>query len=65
MNDIFMILLGLAMLMVVVSLLSGLFFMARGGRADPKRSQTAMRFRVALQGVAVVLFLLAVLSRMA
>ena len=63
MNDFFTILLGLAMLAVVASLFIGLFFMARGGQADPRKSNMAMRLRVILQGVALVLFLLALLSR--
>ena len=41
----------------------GLFFMARGGRGDPRRSNKAMRLRVMLQGAALVLFVLAILTK--
>lgn len=54
---------GMALLAVVASLFAGLFFMARGGSGDPQRSNRAMRFRVGLQGFAVLLFVLAMLMQ--
>ncbi|AWU97554.1 twin transmembrane helix small protein [Azospirillum ramasamyi] len=63
MRDLFTILMVLAMLAVVGSLFVGLFFMARGGRNDPRRSNKAMRLRVILQGAALVLFVIAILIK--
>ncbi|MGQ9369000.1 twin transmembrane helix small protein [Azospirillum sp. ST 5-10] len=57
-----MILLMLSMLAVLASLLAGVFLMARGGEANQRHSNRLMRLRVTLQGVAIVLFLLAVLT---
>ena len=53
----------LAMLAVVVSLVLGIFAMTRGGEADRKRSNKLMQARVTLQGVALLLFVLAVMSQ--
>lgn len=61
MTSLFSTLLILAMLMVVGSLFIGLFFMARGG--DARRSNKAMRLRVALQGIALLLFAIAMLTQ--
>lgn len=63
MHALFPILMVMAMLAVVGSLFVGLFFMARGGRGDPRRSNKAMRLRVMLQGAALVLFVLAILTK--
>lgn len=63
MNGIFSILMIMAMLAVVGSLFIGLFFMARGGGGDAKRSNKAMRLRVALQGFAVLLFIIAMMTQ--
>ncbi|SMF86513.1 Protein of unknown function [Azospirillum oryzae] len=63
MQTLFPILMVMAMLAVVGSLFVGLFFMARGGRGDPRRSNRAMRLRVMLQGAALVLFVLAILTQ--
>ena len=63
MNELFAVLLILALGLVVASLFAGLFFMARGGENDPRKSNKAMRLRVTLQGVALVLFLLAMLTQ--
>ncbi|QCO17238.1 twin transmembrane helix small protein (plasmid) [Azospirillum brasilense] len=63
MNGLVMFLLIVALGLVVASLFSGLFFMARGGQGDSRKSNRAMRMRVALQGVALVLFLLAILTQ--
>lgn len=53
----------MALLAVVASLFSGLFFMARSGQGDARRSNKAMRMRVVLQGAALLLFLIAILTR--
>lgn len=63
MSAVFPTLLILAMLMVVGSLFVGLFFMARGGGGDARRSNKAMRLRVALQGAALLLFVIAMLTQ--
>lgn len=55
------ILVALAMLGVVGVLFAGLIGLARGGSdatGDPRRSNALMRWRVVLQGVALVLFAL-------
>lgn len=62
MNGIFAVLMVLAMLAVLASLFLGLFFMARGRGGDATLSNRMMRMRVGLQGLALVLFLLAMLS---
>lgn len=63
MNGIFAVLLVLAMLSVLASLLLGLFFMARGSGGDARHSNRMMRMRLTLQGVALLLFILALLTR--
>ncbi|RJF81040.1 twin transmembrane helix small protein [Azospirillum cavernae] len=63
MNGLFPILMIVAMLAVVGSLFVGLFFMARGGGGDPQRSNKVMRVRVALQGLALLLFVIAMLTQ--
>lgn len=63
MSGFFTILLGLAMLAVLASLLIGVFFMAKGGEADRRWSNRLMRLRVILQGVALVLFILALITQ--
>ena len=65
MSGFFLILLGIAMLALLASLLLGLFFMARGGEADRRNSNRMMRLRVALQGLANVLFILALVTQAA
>lgn len=62
MSGLFVVLMALAMLAVLASLFLGLFFMARGGSGDARNSNRMMRWRVTLQGIALVLFLLAVMS---
>jgi hypothetical protein len=52
-----MVLLGLAMLGVVGVLAAGMIGLVRGG-GDPVRSNRLMRWRVAMQAVALVLFVL-------
>ncbi len=58
------IILAVALAAVVVVLLAGLFAMARGGEFNRKYGNKLMRWRVALQGSAILLFMLAMwLSR--
>ena len=54
-------LLIIAMLATLGVLLLGLFSMARGGDFNRRNSNRFMRWRVVLQGTAIVLFLLLVL----
>ena len=49
---------GLAMLLVLAALFAGLVNMLRGG--SPNLSQTLMRWRVALQFVAIVIIMITV-----
>ena len=48
----------LAMVAVVAVLFWGLFSMARGGAYNQRNANKLMRWRVALQGVAILLFVL-------
>lgn len=63
MSGFLLFLLGLALLAVLGSLLAGVFVMARGGDTDRRWSNRLMRLRVGLQGVALVLFLLALMTQ--
>jgi ABC-type branched-subunit amino acid transport system permease subunit len=56
-------LLGAALLSVLASLLAGVIVMARGGQGDARQSNRLMRLRVILQGIALVLFVLAMLTQ--
>ena len=56
------ILLTFALAAVVIVLLVGLIAMARGGEFNRKYGNKLMRARVALQGLAVILFLLIVFA---
>ncbi len=58
--NIFVILMFLAMAAVLASLFLGVFVMAKGGESNKKHSNKLMRMRVMLQGLAVLLFILAV-----
>ena len=51
------ILVGLAMLGTLAVLFAGMLGLVRGG-GDPRRSNALMRWRVLLQGVTLVLFLI-------
>jgi len=62
MANFFFILMILAMLAVLASLFVGLFAMARGGEFNAKYGNKLMRLRVLFQGVAVILFVAAVLA---
>ena len=63
MSNIFLVLMGLAAAAVLGSLFVGVLAMAKGDEESHKRSQKMMRARVILQGVALLLFVLAMLSR--
>lgn len=56
-----MILLGVALAGVLGVLGAGMVGVARG--ADPRRSNALMRWRVMLQGLAILLFALLLMSR--
>ena len=55
----FLVLVALALLAVLGSLMAGLFAMARWRDQDAALSQRMMRWRVGLQAVAVLCFLIA------
>ena len=59
MNALFPVLLGLALLAVLAVLLAGVFSMARGGEFNRKYGNKLMRWRVGLQGAALLLFAVA------
>ncbi|PJB69758.1 MAG: twin transmembrane helix small protein [Alphaproteobacteria bacterium CG_4_9_14_3_um_filter_47_13] len=61
--NIFSILMALAMFSVVASLLIGLVFMVKGGGKARKNSNKMMKLRVALQGLALLFFVLAMLTQ--
>ncbi len=63
MSSVFTVLMAAAMLAVLVSLTTGLIAMARGGEFNQKYGNKLMRLRVVLQGVALLLFVLALISR--
>lgn len=52
----------LAMLAVLVSLVLGVLAMARGGEVNKKYGNKLMQARVTLQGIAIALFIIAVLG---
>ena len=60
MKTLLMILIALAMLATIGVLFAGLFGMARGG--NPARSNVFMRWRVILQGAALLLVALLMLA---
>lgn len=62
MSRFFAILMVLAMLAALGALLLGLFSLARGGEFNTRYGNRLMRLRVALQGLALLLFALAMLS---
>lgn len=53
---------GITMLAVLGTLFVGLFHMARGTDASPRKSNKMMQARVLLQGLALVFFVLTVLT---
>lgn len=49
--------------LTVISLLAGLFCFFKGGDAYKQKANAFMRFRVVMQGVALLLFLIILWSR--
>ncbi len=62
MNTVIIILLAVTLAAVVIVLLTGVVGMARGGDFNAKYGNKLMRLRVILQGLAIVLFLLFVVT---
>lgn len=62
MNNIVLISLAVAMLAVLATLALGIIAMTRGGEFNKKYGNKLMRLRVVLQGIALVLFAVALLS---
>ncbi|WP_022727837.1 twin transmembrane helix small protein [Fodinicurvata sediminis] len=62
MNGFMMILVVIAMMLTLGVLFAGLFSMARGGEFNQKYGNKLMRWRIIMQGVALLLFALAVLA---
>jgi len=58
MNTVILILLAVTLVAVVAVLLTGVIGMARGGEFNAKYGNKLMRLRVALQGLAIILFIL-------
>lgn len=58
MTTILTILLGVALLSVVGALIFGLYAFLRGGDYNAKHSNEIMRWRVILQGIALLVFFL-------
>jgi ABC-type antimicrobial peptide transport system permease subunit len=63
MSTFFFIAMLIAMLAVVLSLVLGLVVMTKGGEINKKYGNKLMQARVTLQGLAIALFILAVLTR--
>tara|TARA_B100001179_G_scaffold219169_1_gene192548 strand:- start:1169 stop:1375 length:207 start_codon:yes stop_codon:yes gene_type:complete len=59
MNIVIISLLITAVLMTLVSLLGGLFLMAKGGELNKRYGNAFMRARVVSQGLTIVLFVIA------
>jgi hypothetical protein len=51
-----------AMILVLATLFTGIFAMARGGEFNARFSNKLMRWRVLLQGLALLLFALALVT---
>ena len=63
MNGIFIILVPLALAAVAITLCIGVYSMFRGGEFAMKWSNKLMRLRVALQAVAILIIVMAIMSR--
>ncbi len=63
MSGIFVILVPLALAAVALTLGVGIYSMFRGGEFSLKWSNKLMRLRVALQAVAILIIVLAIMSR--
>lgn len=64
MNAIAVALMLIAMVAVAASLFIGVFYMTRGREADHAKSNKMMQIRVYLQGFAIAMFVLAMLTGM-
>jgi nitrogen fixation-related uncharacterized protein len=62
MNDFMMILVAIALAVTFAVLFAGLFTMARGGDFNRKYGNKLMRVRVIAQGVALLLFAIAIIA---
>ena len=62
MNGVILILLAVTLAAVVIVLLTGVMGMARGGDFNARYGNKLMRLRVILQGLAIVLFILLVVT---
>lgn len=62
MSNVFFVLMACAAIAVLASLFIGVGAMAKGGETSKKYSQKMMRARVILQGLALLFFVLAMLS---
>lgn len=62
MNEIFFILMLVAMGLTLIALVAGIVIMGKGGEANIKYGNKFMRARVILQGLALVFFALAILT---
>lgn len=62
MDSTLVIVLLVAMLAVVLTLFIGLIGMARGGSFNARYGNLLMRWRVALQGIAVLILIIALLA---
>ena len=60
MSNLFFTLMLVAMLLVLLSLVAGVFSMTKGGEFNKKYGNRLMQARVTLQGVALLFFVLAV-----
>jgi hypothetical protein len=63
MNNILFILLALTLLAVLATLVVGMVAMSKGGDFNKKYGNKLMRLRVVLQGIALILFVLALLTK--
>jgi len=63
MTNFFFILMAVAMILVLLSLAVGMIAMVKGGDFNKKYGNKMMRWRVTLQGLALVFFVLAVWSQ--
>ncbi len=63
MSVLFVILMVVAMLLTLGVLFAGLLTMGRSGTEKRERSNQLMRWRILLQGLAIILFALAMLVR--
>lgn len=61
MSSIVFVLVGIALAATLAVLMAGVFTMARGGEFNQKYGNRLMRWRVILQGAALVLLMLAIL----